>query len=161
MLSDDTEPPDVFNTAPADAIGSFRYPMPISKPLSVVLYGGMNLLTIYSSYSSHLKDLSEDGSLIDMNKIYHDCQNPYHCCMERMWRKVCLNKVVDNLQKMYYERILKRCVKEVYYDTFVLMVNVEILERSDWWESGKNLILPDCMYQGSLREAYIWCDRRP
>ena len=148
----------VFNTAPADRVSNFRYPMPLSKPLSVLPYSMMTSTSIYSSYSSYSKDIDSDGNLVDMNKICRGCDNPYMYCMEKMWRKVCLNKVCNYLQDKDFEGVTKEGVKNVYYDTFVLMAKAEILERSDWWELSTNLILPKCMEEGSLEEAYKMMD---
>lgn len=38
---------------------------------------------------------------------------------------------------MNFEGITKECMREVDNDTFVLMAQADILERSDLWELGR------------------------
>ena len=53
-----------------------------------------------------------------------------------------------------YDGIQRAGVYDAYYQTFLLLVRTEIEGRCGYWELGNNLILPTCMREGSLEEAY-------
>ena len=91
----------VFNTAPADYIGSFRYPMPLKRtPITVTPYTSNDITSVYSAISPYAKEKENDSSGVDFNTICRGCQNPYRHCMERKWRKPCLHRVMDFLRNM-------------------------------------------------------------
>ena len=54
---------------------------------------------------------------------------------------------------MDYDDATERGVKEAYYETFMFMMKVDILENSDFFELEEQLHLPECMRRGSLTEA--------
>ena len=144
----------VFNTMPSDNIGNFRYPKAFNTPVSVTPISSMDRTSLYASNLLYKGELDDDGSGINMDQICRGCLNPYRHCMERKWRKVCLHSVMDFFEEHDHDGIQKEGVYKAYYNAFLMMIKAEIVRRSGYWECSKKLILPQCMKEGSLEEAY-------
>ena len=144
----------VFNTAP-DVVGAYRESTPLrTTTVRVTPYAKMTTKSIYSGNTIHSKDLNSDGSQVDMDRICSGCHNPFRLCMERKWRNVCLHRVVDYFEDNDFENLTRTGVYDAYYDAFLVMIKAEILSRSEFWECGGRMVVPDCMKTGSLEDAF-------
>ena len=141
-----------FGTAP-DIIGSFAH-RPDKGPISVRPHSSMDSTSIYSSNLFFAKDYSHNIPGIDWNKVCRGCNNPYCNCMERKWRSVCLHSVIDYFEENEYNGIQREGVYDAYYKTFRFMVKTEVLKRTRYWERINEILIPQCMIEGSLSEAY-------
>ena len=93
-----------------------------------------------------------------MNKVCCGCNNPFRNCMERKWREVCLQGVIDFFEENDFDGIQRSKVYNAYFRTFRFMVRLEVLGRTKCWEMIDEIIIPQCMVEGSLEEAYEMMD---
>ena len=143
-----------FNMVDADCIGNFRYPKAYNTIVLVTPVSSMDRTSLFTSNSVYTLEKDDDGSGIDMDRICRGCQNPYCHCMEKKWRKVCLHSVIDFFKEHDFDGIQRAGICEAYYKAFMMMMKAEIVQRSGYWECSKKFILPQCMREGSLEEAY-------
>ena len=122
--------------------------------IKVLPYSHMNPKLINTYNTKFSRDVFDGGSSIDPNTICRGCHNPYKWCMERMWRKICLQQVVDYFEEVDFDGVTKEKVYKTYFETFLIMIRAEILARCGYYELGNNIKLPDCMKGGSLQDAY-------
>ena len=115
---DTTEDYPVFNTIPANVIWNFRYPQNVQIPIKMTPVTELYCTVIY--YSNTM--MTDNSSKIKMNKICARCKNTYCWCMERKWRKICLNRVVDDFEDADVEKLTEDRVRKAYYDAFLFII---------------------------------------
>ena len=74
--------------------------------------------------------------------------------MERRWQEICLQSVIDYFERVGSESVCEAGVRETYYETFAVKIKSEIMEQSGGlYETEDNVLIPECMVQGSLKDA--------
>ena len=123
----------------------------------------MTRYSVISSSAASMKSASSDATsaTVDMNmsRPCKGCDNPFFNCMERRWRKHCLHSVIDYFESVGSECITEAGIRETYYKTFVVKIKGEIMAQSGgFYETEENVLIPQCMVEGSLKEAIHMID---
>ena len=85
--------------------------------------------------------------------ICHGCNNPSDRCTEKKYCDICLHHVLDHFETIGYDWVTEGGTRRVFNQTFVLMVKFDVLERSGFYERETKIAIPECVEQGSLKDA--------
>ena len=126
---------------------SYTTPKADRVPPAITPYMGNNI------DSSHLVDLTQSGAGVDHLRICSGCKNPFSSCYKGKWCRICLHCVLDYIEEKDFKDATEKGIRKVYYNTFVVMMKLQILDDTDLHELEDHLHLPLCMKEGSLNEA--------
>ena len=127
---------------------SFTSPQPNPRSVSSITpYTGTNIDT---SYWNDTKVCTNESI---QTMTCTGCNRPYNMCLEGKWRRICLHKVLDYVEAKDFDGATERGIRKVYYETFMMMMKAEILDKTDLYELEDHIHLPECMRSGSLNKA--------
>ena len=46
-----------------------------------------------------------DTDEVDMTRVCDGCGSPFHSCMKKKWRKVCLHHILDYFENIGYDEV--------------------------------------------------------
>ena len=145
-------------TTKATSVDTATYATPPTVPKEVDTTSVMTRYSVVSS-SSSAKTASSSKTTssetdVDMSKPCKGCHNPFFRCMERRWHDICLHAVIDYFEEVDFDSVCEAGVREAYYSTFKVKIKSEIMEQSGgFYEIEDNVVIPECMVQGSLKDA--------
>ena len=145
-------------TIVTDSTESYATPEPNRKPTPSSVSSGFTnstcTITPYTlSKTPAVASMNTQDTTVDMNSTCAGCGSPFHSCMECKWRKICMHKVLDYFEKVGLDQVTTAGVKKAYYGTFLIMLKASILDEVDLYECEGNIMIPDCMKSGSLRDC--------
>ena len=88
--------------------------------------------------------------------ICSGCNKLYGECSERRYKKICLQAVVDFFQDIGGEKhATGRAIERVYRLAYMAQVRSDIMRKTGYYETDRDLRIPLCMEFGSLSDALI------
>ena len=88
----------------------------------------------------------------DKTQICHGCGYTFDNCSDRTYRDVCFHAVLD----YYLEagvHFSTEIVRKVYHQAYLTAVRRDMFEATKLYELSRNLTIPKCMQNGSLKQS--------
>ena len=85
--------------------------------------------------------------------VCNGCMLQFHVCHEAKWCDTCLHAVIDYFDQVGYDVITPHGICEAFYERYIALAKTEMLKGAQYYELDDDVPIPNCMVQGSLREA--------